>query len=141
MATFIRMHVGEWTATVKGNELNKGKLVAAFKKAPEEVANALRITLKQQLGGVQSEAQHSHRFITRTGLLKNSIEKDVDQSGLIGVVQLNSAVASYGKYVHEGHHSWAPDQFLYIAFEKKRQGIVNAINETLNAIFQKVGLV
>jgi hypothetical protein len=118
------------------------KLEDALRKAPQEVEKTLRVELKQQLQKMQQLARMKsvHRFTTRTGFLERSIQQSVDQSGLFGIVKLVLGIAPYGAYVHEGHHSWKADQFLYRAFELRKEIIIKAINDAVSLAIQRAGL-
>lgn len=55
-------------------------------------------------------ARMRHRYSTRTGTLRNAIQSSADANA--ATVEINSAMAPYGGYVHEGQRSWKPDQFV-----------------------------
>jgi hypothetical protein len=120
--------------------VNADKLIMAFNRAPMEVAKTIRVEMKKQLQEVQNEARLNHRFITRTGMLERSIDKTVDESGLIGIVYLNLALAPYARRIHQGWGTWNADQFLYIAFSKKIEQIKEALDRAVDRAFKKVGL-
>jgi len=73
----------------------------------------IRNVVYPYLSAVQTTARRRHRYTRRTGRLAESVQISTDQKG--GYVYLDSAMANYGKYVHDGQRSWAPDQFLYDA--------------------------
>jgi hypothetical protein len=99
----------------------------------EKVTSALRKELKQQLSELNVYARKNHRFRAHTGMLEKSITTEMDGNGLVGEVGLDDSIAYYGKYVHEGHHSWAPDRFLNDALDKRapyiEEGVKRAIEE------------
>jgi hypothetical protein len=61
------------------------------------------------------------RYYRNTGRLERSVQVHMESDG--GSVYLDEGIADYGKYVHEGQRSWAPDQFVYDAFESQRDEI------------------
>ena len=118
-----------------------------FKELPKDVQYGLQAATARALRSIQRTAQHSHRFITRTGLLERSIEMHLDPGWLSGSVVINDTAARYGPYVHQGtkpheisarlkrslrwpagkdfayakhvhHPGTKPDQFLYEAAAK-----------------------
>lgn len=111
----------------------------------------LRLALKISAAEVQEEARQVHRYTQRTGRLKDSVETRM-QGRHNAIVYLDSGVARYGRFVHEGtkphrikpvhrralrwvgkgrfqfargvmHPGTKKDPFLYEAFRKKRKAI------------------
>lgn len=121
-------------------KIDDDNLKRALLAAPEAVSKTLRVELKKQLQEVQQYAKVHHRFTSRTYFLEKSIQQDVDQSGLFGIVKLVLGIAPYGTYVHEGHHSWKADQFLYNALERKKEQIYSAINTAVRTAIKKAGI-
>ena len=111
---------------------------------PEELMRELQNELKQQGVEIKKYARDHHRHNTLSGSLNNSIEDNFDNDKFIETVGFNPGVSvvgklgkkvNYGKYVHEGHGSWKPDQFLYQALEKREPmiilGLENAVKRGL----------
>ena len=97
-----------------------------FKSA---IANAL----EKQAKVIQEKARKYHRYIRRTGTLENATVAEATEMDIIGYI--NESQAPYGKYVHEGHGTWAPDPFLEEAFESYDLSILEKAidDEILNA--------
>ena len=97
---------------------------------PNTVMHGARRGVKTFLETVQEDARHVHRFMStsgirpsgryyrNTGMLEKSIETEV--KGVYGKVYLEDGIVEYGKYVHEGHGTWDPDQFIYEAWDRDK---------------------
>jgi hypothetical protein len=116
------------------------QLLAALAKAPEELTRSIDTTLKKEMQDVIIDAQQTHRFITRTGMTEHSISQRSPQMMVVEDF-LDTGIASYGIYTHEGHGSWAPDRFLYNAFKRRSEKLVDAVEKTINTVFRKLNLV
>ena len=62
----------------------------------------IRQAVKASTIDVRETAQEQHRFTSRTGNLEKAIDYQISNSGMQGVVFLDSDVAKYGPFVHEG---------------------------------------
>ena len=111
----------------------------------EKIEAFMRVELKHQLVEIQKYAMKNHRHKTRrktrnktrTGSLNSSIQRQIDPSEMSGSVYLETGIADYGVYVHEGHgapgksvkngfpYVWEPDQFIYKALEA-REPVIRA---------------
>ena len=54
---------------------------------------------------VRDTAQEKHRFTSRTGNLEKAVDYRISNSGMQGVVFIDSDVAKYGPFVHAGDTS------------------------------------
>lgn len=88
---------------------------------PSPVTNALNKSVRDMPGtftringlmGARAVAvaRMRHRYSSRTGTLRNAIQSSADANA--ATVEINSTIAPYGGYVHEGQRSWKPDQFV-----------------------------
>lgn len=59
---------------------------------------------------VLNEAKNKHRYISRTGNLRNATSADYLDNKLR--LYINDAKANYGKYVHDGVNGRTDDQFI-----------------------------
>jgi Bacteriophage protein of unknown function (DUF646). len=100
----------------------------------EKMEQALRKELKNQLTEIQLQAQKTHRYQTRTGMLEKSVTTKVEDNGLVGEVGLDDSIADYGRYVVEGHGTWAPDPFLEEALEKREPFIQDAFEKAIKEV-------
>jgi hypothetical protein len=115
------------------------KLLAALAKAPDELTKSIDTTLKKEMQDVILDAQQTHRFITRTGMTEHSIQQRSPQM-MVVEDYLDTGIASYGVYTHEAHGTWAPDRFLYNAFNRRVEKLVENVEKTINNVFRKLGL-
>lgn len=121
-------------------------LLDAFKKAPFETAKELRVEMKSQMSHLQRDAREHHRFVARTGMLERSVQFQVERSGLAGKAYLETGLAPYGVYVHQGHHvgrgkgGWKPDKFLYEAFDRLKPQFLREMGKAIDRALRKVGL-
>ena len=124
------------------------KVSQAFRRFPQEMSAVIRVEMRNQMAGVQALARSKpmHRFTTRTAMLERSILSHVLPSGLTGEVYLNTGIAPYGVYVHEGHHlkslrgGWKPDQFVYAAFKARLPQIISIMAQAIEIALKRVGL-
>lgn len=76
-------------------------------------------------------AQNNHRYTVRTGNLKNSTRYWVNRARQRLRIYISEGQADYGKYVHEGHGTWAPDQFIDGAIAKNKKYIDEQLEEAI----------
>jgi hypothetical protein len=87
----------------------------------------------------EARLQQNHRYKRKGGLLQRSTREEVDKSGLSAKVFLDEGIASYGKYVHEGHGSWMPDRFLYNVAKRQKPYFIARINGAVKRIIEAAG--
>lgn len=150
-------------------KVDSKKLMQAIKKAPNAVTKELRKGMEKQMKQVQVLARQDHRFTTKSGQLERSINELTNYIGTKGKVFLDDGVAKYGKYVHEGtkahdikpknkkslyfvvggkkvfskkihHPGTKEDQFLYRAFNRSKQRIVEGLNFAYVRALKAAGL-
>ena len=152
------------TVKVDSKALEKA-LLAAPKQVHDELYAALAISLRS----VTTTAEAIHKYKTKSGQLSRSILYKVQNDGMSGAARLDSGVAPYGKYQHDGtpaheikaktvkalhwvsggvnrfakainHPGIKPDQFLYRAFNRNKDAIVKRIDAALASAYRKAGL-
>lgn len=145
------------------------KLVEAFRRIPNIAASNCRLAMREGLREVQTQARADHAFTPRSGRLERSIQSQSNQLGLSGKVFLNTGVAPYGVYQHEGtkEHYVAPvrakalhwvvngknffskghrvkgikkDQFLYRAAANKQDALFDRIFAAIRKTIKEAGL-
>lgn len=106
-------------------EVDATRLLEALLRFPDELAAEMRPQMGEALAKVATRAVQVHDYNYRrtpssprsprtgSGMLARSVQIYVDPSGLVGEVFLDPGIAAYGRYVHGGFKSWAPDEFLY----------------------------
>jgi hypothetical protein len=107
---------------------------------PAVLIKSIRSGLKRQVVEVHKLAMRKHRHITRTGTLNSSLQRKVADDGLSGDVYFETGIAKYGPFVHEGHHSWKPDRFLYEALAAREQFILADMEKAINDGLVAAGL-
>ena len=85
------------TVKVDSKALEKA-LLAAPKQVHDELYAALAISLRS----VTTTAEAIHKYKTKSGQLSRSILYNVEADGMSGATRLDSGVAPYGKYQHDG---------------------------------------
>jgi len=75
-------------------------------------------------------AKREHRYKRRTGKLTRATQAEFNPKG--GSLGINDAVAHYGKYVHEGQRSWAPDKFIPTALNRVWPAIDKQIDNVID---------
>lgn len=88
------------------------------------------------LDKVKEKAKKEHRYKRRTGNLERSVKTQETHDG--GSVFIDDSQAPYGKYVHSGHGSWNPDEFLYDAQDEKL--LDKMIDDVIDKSIEKAGI-
>lgn len=97
-----------------------------FDKIREEtVAKGISNGLAEASAYIQREARNNHRYRSRTGNLRGATVAR-SYKDYINAEILDGA-ARYGRYVHGGHGSWAPDPFVEDAIKNN----LNVIDELI----------
>jgi len=123
-----------------------------FTGAPEKMESSALRAIGQQLVIIQKTAKKEHRYMSTSGRrptgryyrnthnLERSVVTELDKKAKVGMVYLDTGIAKYGPFIHQGFKSWRPDQFLYAAFDKQLSQIQPAINTALSqAVFDLSG--
>lgn len=120
--------------------VNAKKVTIALKELPKELEDSLNDSLKDVFYNMAIVARNTHRYTVRTGKLRSATRSMVKD--LTGELFIEDLVADYGVYVHEGHHNgaWAPDQFVYKAFERGEPILMRAIDQAVDKAIKNVGL-
>ena len=109
----------------------------AIKKVPDLLTKELDNELRTSMSKVRADARRNHRFKYISGSLERSTKLEVKKR--VGVVYLEKGIADYGKYVHDGHGSWLPDTFVFNAFKKHKNEIINGMNKVVKNVLKKAG--
>ena len=121
-------------------EVNSKSVVDALNKYSRISSRENVRALKKSLQNITLDAKRNHRFITRTGNLERSVKFRVINKES-GQVYIDNGTAPYGKFIHDGFKSWAPDPFLEAAVMRRgkvivKDNLIDAIRRTVD----KVGL-
>jgi hypothetical protein len=124
--------------------IDVSEVMKAFELLPQEAEREILISAKEWLTSVQRVARMLHRYITHTSHLEKSVQvaigKTLDEGGK---VYLDTGIAHYGPYVHEGHHldgphgGWKPDQFLNKAAIQEESNLIPMLNKGLDRAVEK----
>jgi hypothetical protein len=128
---------------MKNIEVDLSQLRDAFGKLPANIKREVRKAMGEQITKVRDMGRRNHRYMStsgyrptgryykNTGKLEQSTMSHVNADGDVAEAYLESGIASYGKYVHEGHGSWGPDKFLDKAIEAQEPFIRVAIEQAV----------
>ena len=149
-------------------ELQAGKLLEAFAKAPQVVRDHLRVDVKSSAVAVQREARQTHAWATRTGMAERAVTVEFPNE-MEGRVFLNPAIAKHSVFMHEGTRAhaikpknrkrlrwakgggfafarevWHPgtkaDPFLYAALQAQQEPIQKRFDEATTRALKEAGL-
>lgn len=107
-------------------------------RLPDGLYKSALQNIRMHLDNVRTIARTTHRFMStpgrrptgryyrNSGHLEDSIRVKIESDG--GRVYLEESIADYGKYVHDGQRSWAPDPFVYDAFESQKDEIISDLS-------------
>jgi HK97 gp10 family phage protein len=101
----------------------------------ETVKKAADTALREASHIIQSQARTSHRYKTRTGNLVRATRAQSIKGALQAYIDDN--LAKYGKYIHEGFRSWAPDPFLGRAIESNLNKIDDILISTIETALER----
>lgn len=104
-------------------------LDALSSRLPKVEAQVLDVIYKG-LKKAEWHAKREHRYKRRTGKLTRATQAEFNPKG--GSLGINDAVAHYGKYVHEGQRSWAPDKFIPTALNRVWPAIDKQIDNVID---------
>lgn len=82
--------------------INGDAVLAALRKFPEATQKQLRLATKASLRDIQVSAQQNHAFTSRGGMAEKSVTPEANASGLGGRVYLDTGVADYAPFLHNG---------------------------------------
>lgn len=146
-------------------------LTGKFISFPANLTKSIRKEMKNQIESVAREARKFHRYglsnkrqrltgkygkasrgYIRTGMLEKSTLSSVNENGSIAQAYLESGIAHYGVYVHEGHgapgksvkngypYVWEPDRFLDSVMKRHEPYIQPAIEKAVIDALRMAGL-
>lgn len=121
--------------------IDNKSLLNAFRRAPDVFIKEIDKGAKEGLVNIQRESRRLHRFKSRSGNLARSVQIDFKsfKESRHGI-KLESGIATYGPYIHEGFKSWKPDRFLYQAADRGKGNLMNKINNGVRIAIGKLGL-
>lgn len=90
----------------------------------------VKSAIRDFLYAVQRNARATHRYTRRTGNLERAVKVSTTKDG--GSVYIDDGQAPYGKFVHNGQRSWAPDPFLYDAVEMNEDDLDRKIDAAID---------
>ena len=103
---------------------------------PEGIDKAVDSKLKVVASNIANMARGNHRFQSRTGRLERSINAKGVDNGIHAY--LDTGVAEYAGYVHNGTSRMAPDPFLQQAFTANLPAVDDAIGKACDEAFAKM---
>lgn len=96
-------------------------VLQAAERAPHETADNVRKALLESCRLVQRGAREIHRFKPRSGALERAIRYRVNASNSEGTIDINPAIAPYGKYVHEPTGIFGPKHKPYDIYPRNKK--------------------
>lgn len=113
------------------------KVIKGLKELPKELTNEINKALQDTFYHMAVEARNAHRYTVRTGKLRSATRSAVKE--LTGELFVDDLKADYGVYVHQGHGTWAPDQFVYDAFKRGHPILDRAIDQAVDKAIKQAG--
>jgi hypothetical protein len=112
-------------------------LMAAFRKAPLTVSKNLRLEMEKGLAEVARQARQNHRFKSKSSNANRSIKHLVSGDGMEGKVYIDSGVAKYAEYQHEGTGRYGPKHRAYKVRAVTRKALYWVSNGAKNFVSKK----
>lgn len=120
-------------------ETNAKKVSDGFKSLSETLIGAIVYrAIYPYLSGVSRDAKTIHRYKRKTGKLERGVREERRKDG--GSVFVDDTYAHYGKYVHMGQRSWAPDEFVFRAGDANERDLDNLIDKAVDDVLKRSGL-
>jgi len=101
-----------------------------------QVAQRAQAAIAEKMQEAAADARMVHRFQTRTGATEQSVERSLIPNG--ARVIINPNISPYGKFLHRGFRSWAPDPFLQDAVERKTKAMKDSIRRAIVKLMRGV---
>jgi len=109
------------------------KIITALHALPDAIRSELESELKGIAAVIENEAKSTHNFVSRTGRLESSVTVDYTDTGIRAY--LDTGVAPYAGYIHDGTKYISPDPFLERAFTAHVGDIDAAIGRAVDKAF------
>jgi hypothetical protein len=100
---------------------------------PEAVIDAIDDVASK----IQRTAKTNHRYTRRTGRLAAAVKRETTDDSV--TIYIDSALADYGKYIHDGFKSWSPDTFIDDAYAAHERDLSAAIDRAVDDTIKKLG--
>lgn len=100
-----------------------------FSALPDNLQHEVSQVMREQMEQTEEYARNNHRFESRTGTLESAIVGTSDN--LDGSLFIDDNQAPYGKYVHDGQRSWAPDPFITEAVDARIDEITEKVSDAI----------
>lgn len=111
-------------------------VISDIKSLPKAIDDAVDSKLKVVASNIANMARGNHRFQNRTGRLERSIKVNQIDNGIHAY--LDTGVADYAGYVHNGTASRPPDPFLQQAVQANLPAVDDAIGRAVDEAFSKM---
>jgi hypothetical protein len=89
--------------------IKKERALEALRLFPEQMAKNVRLATRASLRDIKVGAQQDHAFTSRGGFAEKSITDQVNGNGLGGRVYLDTGIASYAPFLHNGTGRFGPN--------------------------------
>jgi len=97
---------------------------------PKDIEEGLAEALKTASTLISNEAKSNHRYRSRSGNLKRATKTKSTKESIQAYI--DEAMARYGKYIHNGSRSWAPDEFVEDAIKNNLDKIDRLIADSID---------
>lgn len=93
--------------------INAKRALEALRVFPELLGKNVRLATKASLRDIRVGAQQDHAFISRSNNAERSVAAEVNESGVGGRVFLDTGIAAYAPFLHEGTGKYGPKHAPY----------------------------
>ena len=111
-------------------------------KGLQSLSRSLSVGFEKGLSGlarkVEQRARTRHRYKDRTRKLERATTVESAVDGLRA--EISNTLAPYGKNIHEGFGTWAPDPFLADAVKEHETEFAREAERVIDDAIQKAGL-
>lgn len=118
-------------------EFDAQPVVTACSNATRGLPASMALANQQMGARATATARMRHRYHRRSGLLSTATKFIADEHE--ATVYIDDAAASYGKFVHDGFRSWAPDQFIPEAIDSSTEENLADLEKNLAADMRRAG--
>lgn len=95
-------------------DINKVHALEALRQFPELMGKNVRLATRASLRDIKVGAQQDHAYTSRGGFAEKSVTDEVNGNGLGGRVYLDTGIAFYAPFLHNGTGRFGPAHRAFV---------------------------
>ena len=106
------------------------KLTSDIKRGTDNLASEIYKAMRTSVNSVMVEARAIAHY--KTGMLRRSIQNDIQDNGLKGIVYQDTNMAMYGPFLEFGTSRMPPYPFMKPAMDNKRAFVIDTLHQAMD---------